>query len=466
MKRYFTLLILAILVMSCNTARYISNGDAMMTQKNYEQAAREYAKARRNSPNNTKALVGLQNASDQYIIKQIEVFDNLNTKGEYVKASETMESTQSFVEEYSKYGIKIEIPESGKRRQQEIQNATAEFYYRHGLLELTKKDFRKAIEHFKKVQETVPNYKNTRNLLGQAEDAVRIQNAEKYYQSGSRHFQAGDYRKAYADFANATSQVKDFKNAAHLQQTALDRGKIRIALIPFTNNSRFFDLHRTMESYVVNNIMSANDPFIQIVDRQNIDRVLNELNFSYSSSVNPATISRAGKLLGVNYFITGQIVNVIVENPQPQTKTRDAYEFDLIFADGTMKITSHAARYNTHEQYIKITQRVEYQIISVETGSFGLSNIISESASDHIHYATYNGNYQKLVSYDPKLVEVQADIAAVIAAGVTYYLQNALNKIDYNLFTAKNTLKSPDELNDEITRAIAQKIANDILKSI
>ncbi len=460
MKRLLFYLLLIIFTLGCTTSRHINSGDEMMSRSNYQRAAREYNAALRNSPNNAKAYAGLQNASDSFINQQLKIFDNQYNNRQYVEAANTMEGVQDFIKTYRGRGIETNVPGDYQEKYQAITNAAAEFHYLHGQQELARNNFNAAINHFEKSLEETPNYKNVTSLLKQAKKGARNQKAETFYQRGYKRFQAGNYRQAYRYFKESQEQVRGYKNAADFQRHALERGKVRVAFFDFTNNSRQHGAERTLYSYVLNNVVNNKSPFLDIVDRQNLYRLLDEINFSYSGNVDPATAARAGKMLGLNYVVIGEITNVIVENPEVRSQAMDAYELYYENVDGQQQPRGKPVRYMVHNETINITFEANYQVISVETGQIIKSNIVSSSAGDQVVYARYRGDTSLLYPTDPGEVVNREGFLGLVTTGLDAWL----NRVNQELFAARSTLKSANELQTDILKDIGQNISREIIR--
>jgi TolB-like protein len=85
----------------------------------------------------------------------------------------------------------------------------------------------------------------------------------------------------------------------------------RVAILDFDNISgiaKYDGLGKAMSSMLISDI-KANISLkrLQLVERAQIQKVLKEQNFQASGSVNKSTAVQAGKLLGVNYLLVGDI---------------------------------------------------------------------------------------------------------------------------------------------------------------
>jgi len=116
--------------------------------------------------------------------------------------------------------------------------------------------------------------------------------------------------------------------------TALSQPK-RVAILDFENISgiaKYDGLGKAMSSMLISDIgENSSSKKLQLVERAQIQKVLKEQNFQASSSVNKNTVVQAGKILGVNYLLIG---DVFVLNDQLVINARltNAETGDILFS--------------------------------------------------------------------------------------------------------------------------------------
>ena len=85
----------------------------------------------------------------------------------------------------------------------------------------------------------------------------------------------------------------------------------RLAILDFENISgisKYDGLGKAMSSMLISDIEANVSPKrLQLVERAQIQKVLKEQNFQASRNVNKNTSVQAGKILGVNYLLVGDI---------------------------------------------------------------------------------------------------------------------------------------------------------------
>jgi TolB-like protein len=85
----------------------------------------------------------------------------------------------------------------------------------------------------------------------------------------------------------------------------------RVAILDFENISgitKYDGLGKAMSSMLISDIEANVSPKrLQLVERAQIQKVLKEQNFQASGSVNKSTAVQAGKILGINYLLVGDV---------------------------------------------------------------------------------------------------------------------------------------------------------------
>ncbi len=97
-------------------------------------------------------------------------------------------------------------------------------------------------------------------------------------------------------------------------------GKKRVALFDFEFGtvhrwwSYNWDIGKGIADMIVTNLVR--DGTYSVVERKQLDKILQEQNFSNSDRANPATAARIGKVLGVNAIVIGSITQFGFETKQ------------------------------------------------------------------------------------------------------------------------------------------------------
>ena len=429
----------------------------------YEEAANEFSKALRSSPNNVRALGGLQEAAEAHLDNRLRVFHSQARGRNYKGADQKMQSLIQFVSKFEQYNIEIGIPRRYIEEHKDVRLIIAEDYYRKGERDISTNNYRSALVNFKKADEYHPNFRDVRANINYAESGARLADAERHYQNGLRNYQNQNYRRAYSDFQNAINQVRGYKDAVELQRSALEKGRVRLGIFEFGNDTRAIGAQGTLYSYVLNNIVNTRNPFVQVLDRQNLSRLLSEISFSQSGIIDASSAARAGKLLGLNYVVVGRLTNVIQEGGRVRQEPLSAFELYYANVDGGQQARCRLVTFMFYEGSTSVVYEAHYQIVHVETGRVVKSNIISARDSDSITYATYSGNFRSLYATNVCDLLFNSDRSIVGYLGAYVAMNSQINP---ELFTGRTNLKSLDQLQTTILRDIGLKMSNEIINEL
>jgi hypothetical protein len=232
----------------------------------------------------------------------------------------------------------------------------------------------------------------------------------------------------------------------------LKKGQIGIAI---TNDkkSRYYDFSKTVKQYVLNDIIKIRDPFVKIVDRDNIDEVIKEQELALSGMVNSDDQLEVGEISGVKYSVIIDVSSYGVDyRPLKKTAKKGYESYKVKYKDSETGKTYYKTKYKKITYYIytsyrKVSMTINYKILSLSTGEILGTDIIRKAYESDVEYAIYDGSYSKLYpSYDGKV-------------NTSYSAHNNLKR----KFTANKKLASVDELRALIYKNSSSTISNSII---
>jgi hypothetical protein len=269
---------------------------------------------------------------------------------------------------------------------------------------------------------------------------------EPLYRSGKDALANARYRKAYDDLEKVVAKNAGYKDAGAMRNEALTKGRYSIAVLPFSGPANKQDQAARVEAYATTSLTEVNDPFIKVVDRSDIQRILDEQRLGLSGVVDEKTAVSAGKLMGAQAVLMGTLIDYREEIGQVKRSTKDGFEsYQVKQIDATtnqpMLITKFKpVKYTEYFQENKVSASFSYKLVSLETGEVLLSKVVDQQKADHAYYAAYDGDRNALVpavngAVDPNnssrqqlmgLLNASHDVKATDALGVEL-LRNACN---------------------------------------
>jgi len=256
--------------------------------------------------------------------------------------------------------------------------------------------------------------------------------AESHYVAGTTLSDSPDLEQQKAaakQYKKALSFVAGYKDAEDRYQATRKAGVKRIAVFPFEDLSGKFKSFGAVDQYVVDEMVTSvmKDPsateFLELISRDQLDRVIAEQKLGLSGMVNDETAMEVGALLGVHEILTGKITQIIYtpvqkvhrdykesknivvkrekyKNSEGKTKTRK------IYADVEAKVT----------QYTKTTKAVikgSYKIVDVRTSKVIKSEAFEGKSDFSTEWAVFKGDERALSYKSTKLAKKGESVAPV-----------------------------------------------------
>jgi tetratricopeptide (TPR) repeat protein len=286
---------------------------------------------------------------------------------------------------------------------------------------------------------------NYANELSEAKDLA----AGSHYLAGEELAlsEAMDDQKAAAkEFKKALSFVPQYRDAANRYDLSRKAGIKRIAVFPFEDLSGKRKRYGAVEELVVDQMVTSvmKDPaateFLELISRDQLDRVINEQKLGLSGMVNDETAMEVGAILGVHEIMTGKITQIIYT--PIQTNHRDYQETSKVVVK-TEKYKDKNGKTKTRKIYADVEAQVRhytrstkavikgsYKIVDVRTAKLVRSEAFEGKAEFSAEWATAKGDERALKYRTAKLVkkgEVFAPVAGEMVSRAATDLANSLS---------------------------------------
>lgn len=417
----------------------------------YAEAADLYLQSAMRNPRNVDAKIGLRRTGQMLLNDKLSSFFKAFSMGEdkeaAVNAFLTAKDYQDLVQ---RAGVSLEVPENYSNDFKQVKGEYLVQLYTRGQELLDRKEYNAAEATFAKIGKLEPGYKDATSL----QDVAFL---EPLYLAGKAALEAGQYRKAYADLARVTERNGQYKDATSLKQRCVEKGRYPIAVMPFSSTGGASKAQAlTMQAYVTAALTELNDPFISVVDRDNIQKILDEQKLGMSGVVDEASAVSAGKLMGAQAVLMGTVIAFQEIPGLTQRSSKEGYEaYQVKELNAETNQYVYVTRYRpTHYTELALMNRaqlsISYKLVSLETGQVLLSKVLEREASDQARYASYEGNAQALY---PKLngnVDTRSSARRELAA----------------LLGATHEVKPTAVLANELVRSSSALLASGISKEL
>lgn len=419
----------------------------------YAEAAEMYLQSAVRNAKNIDAKIGLKKTGQMVLNDKLSTFFKAFGVGDDKEAAvNAYLDAKHYQDRVQRAGVTLDIPDSYASDFKQVKGEYLVQLYTQGHDLLDKKDYGAAETVFAKIGKLEPGYKDASSLQ-------QIAYLEPLYQSGKAALAAGQYRKAYNDLDRVVARNAAYKDAAALKQECVDKGRYAIAVLPFNvagNGTAAAAQAATLQAYITSAIVDANDPFIQVVDRDNMQKILDEQKLGMSGVVDESTAVSAGKLLGAKAVVMGTVMAYGEDAGRLRRSTKDGFEsYQVKQVDKETNQVSYLTKYRPvkyteYYQENKANISFSYKLVSLETGQVLLSKVVDQQADDHAWYATYEGNASALL---PMLN------GAVNTNGSARRELNAL-------LAAPHNVKSTADLGNQLLRATSSVMAKTVQQEL
>ena len=442
----FILVAFNMVLSSCSgTKKYYKKGIKLQENGMHQEAADSFYASLLRKRGNVDAQIGMKKSGQRVLNQKIEEFSKYKTLNLKKKAVYSYVNALEYQNKIRKIGVELEIPPFYQGDYEQVTQAYLHDLYENGVGLLNDGRFEEAEENFKEIGKFDSNYKDARNL----EDIAFL---EPLYSNGLIHYNAGRYRSAYNAFEDAYHRDANFKNVKEMRDNSLDAGLFTMALLPFTNSTNKICLDQKISAYALDAITNINDPFLKIVDRENLELIISEQQLGLSGVIDEETAVQVGNLAGAGALITGTVLSLEVNQGELDKKSKTGFEsFRVKKTNPETKKTFYETRYKPtlYFEYTKentSTVTFQYKIISLETGEVIASKIVDQTIHDKIHYAEYKGDMSKLF---PE------------RNGKANTSSSAKRRLD-SLLNANKSVKSPNELSNDLLRDVSYELSGNI----
>lgn len=441
------ILVVALGAVSCSGSKALTKRGAQMEEAGlYEEAANFYFNALLRNNSNVDARIGLTNTSRRVLNDRLDQFSRHRAMEEHQQAYSAFQHAVQYKERMDRLGIGLEIPNHYAEDFETSKGILVRNLYKEGNDLMAERRFEEAKALFKRVQQMEPGYKDVESLKGVARN-------EPLYQRATAYFDEGRYRQAFFELDKIHSHDPDYRDVAVLREECLNLGRYPIAMSPFENASGVRDVEKRVYAYFVTALSQINDPFLRIVERGNMETILDEQRLSLSGVVDQNTATQVGNLLGAKALISATVLTYSSRPGRMSVTPKDGFEsysvklYDAATEKHYFETRYKPVKYNEYFQRNEVRVSVQYKAISLESGELLFSRIVERSSEDQMYYAAYDGEVNRLLPAGP---------SGVLTSNRD---RNQLQ----NLIRAPRTIKSIDELTNSAFDSLTKELQKDLL---
>jgi len=341
---------------------------------------------------NTVSREGLANAGRQVMNYKLDEFSRNAMMNRSKDAVYAFMDIKQFKLEVKKYGVDLNIADQYFRDYAVHEESYLSIRYEEGIAQLGEDDFPGAKAVFDEILYIHPGYKDVQSLQGTSV-------LEPKYRRALEEMQNGDYRRAYFVFEEILKKSA-YKESSANKKECLKKGSFVLAIPPF-EDYRHNGAGAKLQAYSLDAMVGLQNPFLRIVDRQNLNEILAEQNFSLSGMIDENTAVEVGNLIGAQAILMGRLIDHREESgslTRVQMRGYESYSIKERGEDGNEKesIRYKPVMYNQYYDQNKVYLNFHLKLVSLETGEILLTRIMEKEVFDIVDFVSYQGNVSNL----------------------------------------------------------------------
>lgn len=417
---------------SCTgSKKFFKAAERLEQQGLVSDAAEFYFESLQRKPTNVEARIKLKEVGQKYIsMLSSEFFRNYNTQ-QYESSIETFEKLKEFESKAEALNVNLEYPKTYEDDYKHCIENYCSKNYNEAFTLVNQKKYKEAIPYLEKVKKYNSAYKNTQQL-----DIIAF--CEPLYQSAVNNIENKNYTSAQSQLASIKEKADSYKDAIELLEMVSSRQKTSFILFEPKNSGDASE--KSIKEYLSSNfnqsaIQKINN--VTIINNTPFQTATSKVDFNNNTNVD--LIQAIKKATGADYFYVYDIINKNEFNSGINKTSARGFQEVKIRKNDTLVITEYRPfDYNIAKAQRSFSYDFKYKIINANTNQVIASQIQNFKSWDAVEYQEFSknftGNINTLFPYNPQQTATA----------------NQFNPRAWrNLYSARNTLKSMDELKND-----------------
>jgi tetratricopeptide (TPR) repeat protein len=441
------LLVLLTSLSGCASKKFARQAQKLEDAGLYEMAADNYLRSFNANKKNVEAATGLKRTGQRTLDMKTTAVSQAYLSGNDRETVYSYLDAMAYHQRIRNTGVDLTISSQVKSFYEEAKPRFLDSSFDEARLLLEEENFRQAEVIFTEIKRIDPSYQDLSLYM-------KISKSEPLYRQGIDQMNSGFYRRAYHTFSTILNEHGAYKDTRELRDEALGSAMITVAIADFSNSSRTRNAHVALKSRIMAEISNKDNPFVRLVDDRNTEAFLRE----QEQASRTGSDLKVGRLMSARALLTGNLLTFDVQEGRIQRTERKAFLKEVINIEDPVtrekstKTLYHKVTYNEYRRENKAAGSFQYQLSSTETGEVLLSGVINLNPSDQIHYAVFDGKNENLVPGHWEFKD--RDSAKDKVQDESVHVRNL-----QRLFSAKQLIKTADELRTELTNGMANAVS-------
>lgn len=448
-----TVLIFAILsITSCDTPKSLTKkGDKFSEKSLYTDACKFYMQALNQKGDFIEAKEGLRVSGQKQVNIHLDKFFKSKNFGEERQAIYHYRDASSLQNKIATYSIQIDIPQTYTSDYNTLVDNYVTESYNKAIDLLEEERFAESEKLLKEITVLKPNFKDVESMKN-------VATFEPIYRSANEFLELEKFRSAYYEFEKIPSSYKECESRKAL---ALEAGLLTIGIMEFQNSTRKKGGEAAIAALITEEVIQLNNPFIKLVDRQQVQAFIDEQLLGMSGQVLESTSAQAGALIGAKAMLNGKLVSYSKQEQPIQKSSKKAWLEKKIrkYNEETEKYYYESVyekiRYDEYYGSNSVQVGFQFQLVSTESGEILLTKLISVNKKDDLHFAESDHNFRDIVPGNWRWENKKSPNDVIKDS---FAEKRALK----SLFRNKKTFLSVNELANAAYEEIANKVSDKI----
>ena len=443
MKNLLILLTLVFVLGGCASKRFVKKASMLENSGLYADAADNYFNSLKKNINNIDAKLGLKRTGQLVLDEKIEKFKSQYQSGNAKDAVYAFKSAESYLNKVQGVGIKLIFPEEQRTYYTEVEDTYLNKLYGDASRALSLEEFSAAEEQFDEIISINATYKDSRSKW-------IIAKYEPLYRQGNEQMGNEMYRSAYLTFKEIIDGVKTYENSVELMNQSLEEAKVTIYVSSVnTKYSSYKTIAGLLTNKVVKGINGINSPLYEVVGtgtaiKSSSDSFSKAYLYDRTKGVANSRVMPDSKAI----LVTDLQKYAKKDGKLVKTEKHAYVKRTVEYTDEETKLKKTKTVYDKVKYYEYTLNRsvsltVGYAMNRTDREELAVSDSFNKEEVEELHYATFDGDYKKLVPGTWKYLSKESDSDKV------YDSASAISKLR-KLFEAEKTPRTISEMENTL----------------
>lgn len=354
-----------VLLMSCNEGKKLMKEAQILESGGLRMEALEKYKSVYYDYNRSEGLVGMKRTTQGILDAKFQSAQMSCMVENYEAALAGYEDAFAYQNQHA--SLEIKSPAGAMENYQNCKSRYIESLYGEAEAAVLKEEYEKGQTLIQKILSL-----DRRNQKAQYLDLMC--EILPNYNAGKRAMDLQLWREAYVYFDEVCMVDAGYKDATALRAECLKKGSFAVAYKIRDSKEAPDNVEKSLGATIKGELLNSKNPFLELLERENLDVVIQEQQESLSPEFDSESNSTAGKFKRAQFVLSGELVYYKSELI-PEVKQN---------CDCGAKLSIYSDKVNCYEisSRRKLEATYKFQLIDAETGKLYISDVISFSKQD------------------------------------------------------------------------------------